>query len=859
MLQLFLDRCREAEGNRQALVGLWAAAVWDVVKNGIGERLGDLRVGASDAVRGMTMGGWMQDLRFAGRSLRRRPGFALAAVATLALGIGATVSIFSVVNGVLLKPLPYPQPESVVVFWNVDQERGSRTRAMSHPDIEDWRGLTSAFDNAAGYTSTRMTLTGFGQPEAVQGGHTTGDLLAVFGLTPLMGRDLIREDDIVGGPRVVVVGHGFWTSRLGRNPDVLGRTIALDGTAWEIVGVAPEGFDVPGGAQYWVPFHNDPDDCGRGCRIMAGIGRLSGETTLEGAQLQVSAVSRRMSEEYPKSHTDQVMELERLADSTVADVKAGLWVLFGAVAMVLLIACANVANLLLVRATDRSAEVALRATLGASGVRLARQLLTESLLLAFLAGAGGSALAWWGTSLLMKLAPGTLPRTADISMDGSVLLFAGCIVLTVTVAFGLLPALQLARRSPAASLNASRGSRGGRGTGVLRSLLLSGEVALSLMLLLGAGLLFRTLGEMRDVELGFAVEQVERFRISLPDARYEDGDAVARFMERLEGQLRTLPEVAGVGIVFGAPLASGSMSTDIEFLDREEVPPQDRPSVGVRPASPGYLDAAGIPLMRGRWFRADDTRSEEPVVVLSQTAAARFYGDDDPIGKQIRLSISWGYDDEPSRTIVGVVGDVRTQDITEEDRPAAYIPNAQFGAGEGVVTMRLRDGAETALTAARSVVSELDPELALTRTETMAQVVQSEFAAPRFYATLLTIFSSLALILAGVGLYGVIAFGVSRRTREIGIRMALGARSNEVTGMVIRQGFVPAVVGVAAGLVGAWLGSQTLATLLYGVQPYDPVTLVAATALLLVVVFAATLLPARRASRVAPSSALRAD
>ena len=859
MLQLFLDRCREIEGRRLELTVLWGQAVWDLARHGIAERLRNLGHRVDDFGRGMTMGGWMQDLRFAVRSLKRRPGFALAAIVTLALGIGANVSIFSVVNGVMMKPLPYPEAESIVAFWAVDRDDGTRSRSTSLPDIGDWRNQRSAFDYVTGYSSARMTLTGFGQPEAVPGGHTTGDLLAVYGLTPMMGRDLTPEDEVPDGARVVVVGHGFWTDRLGRDPDVLGRTITLDGDSWEVVGVAPEGFDQPNRAAYWVPFHNDPEDCGRGCRIMAGLGRLADETSLDGAQAQMTALSTRISEEHPRSHRDVTTELERLTDVMVADVKVGLWVLLGAVGMVLLIACANVANLLLVRATDRAGEVALRATLGASGVRLARQLLTESFLLALLGGTGGAALAWWGTALLMRLSPGTLPRLADISMDGSVLLFAAGIVVGVTALFGVIPALHIARRSPADALNGSRGTGGGKSSGLLRSLLLSGEVALSLMLLLGAGLLFRTIGEMRAVDLGFSVEQVERFRFSLPEVRYGDGEAVAQFFGTLERELAALPMVESAGIVFGAPLSSGGMATDIAFLDREETPPQDRPSVAVRPASPGYLEAAGIALVRGRWFREADQRSEELVAVLSNTAAQRFYGDADPVGQRIRMSISWGFDEEPSRTVVGVVDDVRTYGITEEDRPAVYLPNAQFGADIGIVTMKLRAGVETALPAARATMEELDPALAITSPETMEQVVRDEFAATRFYTTLLTVFSVLALILAAVGLYGVVAYGVSRRTREIGIRMALGARTNEVTGMVIRQGVTPALVGIGIGLFGAWIGARAVSTLLYGVQPHDPGALISATAVLLVVVFAATLIPARRASRIPPASALRSD
>ncbi|MEJ2205983.1 MAG: ABC transporter permease [Gemmatimonadota bacterium] len=858
MLQLFLDRCREAE-EAGGMTRLWFEAGWDVVRHGTAERLERAGGHMRDLWRGMTMGGWIQDVRFAARGLRRRPGFSSAAVVTLALGIGASVSIFSVVNGVLLTPLPYPEPESLVTFWSVNEERGTRSRGMAHPEVADWRALSSTFEHVAGYARARMTLTGFGLPEVVAGGRTTGDLLAVFGLNPTLGRDLTPEDDVSDGARVVVLGQGLWTERFGGDPGAVGRTVTLDGASWEVVGVAPEGFDFPGGAGYWVPFYNDPEECGRGCRIMSGIARLAGGADLERARRQVGVVSARLAEEYPDSHRYRATELERLADVVVADVETALWLLLGAVSMVLLVACANVANLLLARAVDRSAEVSLRATLGASVIRLARQLLTESFLMALLAGVAGAVLAWWGTALLMRLAPPTLLGNADIAMDESVLVFAALVVAGVTALFGLVPALYLARRAPADSLNGSRGSRGGRHTGLLRSALLSGEVALSLVLMLGAGLLFRTIGQMEAVDLGFSVSGVERFRLSLPESRYGEGPVVARFFATLEDRLTALPEVEHAGVTFGAPLESGTIGTDIVLLDRDPVPPPDRPSVAVRAVSPGYLDAAGLTLLQGRWFTEDDRRSGEPVAVIGWAAAARFYGDEDPVGKQIRLSVSWGFDEEPTRTVVGVVGDIRGRRITEDDGPAAYLPNAQFGVDVGIVTLKLRAGVATALPAARSVLATLDPNLAITNPETMEQVVSREMAATRFYMTLLAVFSGMALVLATVGLYGVVAYGVGRRTREIGIRIALGARSDDVTALMVRQGVAPALAGLCLGLLGAWMGARAMATLLYGVRPHDPATSVVATGLLFGVVMAATLLPARRAARIPPSSALRVD
>jgi predicted permease len=444
-------------------------------------------------------------------------------------------------------------------------------------------------------------------------------------------------------------------------------------------------------------------------------------------------------------------------------------------------------------------------------------------------------------------------------LDPGVLGFALALVLAVTALFGLAPAVALARRPLRAALGTGARTEGARGSGVSRTLLLSGEVALSLVLLTGAGLLLGTLRSIRGQDLGFATERVERFRISTPESRY-DTEATIRFFEELETRLTALPEVDAAGSAFGVPLASGSMNASFELLDRDPVDPADRPVIAVRAATPGYREAMGLALLRGRWLAETDRWSgREGVVVLNQAAVQRYYPDVDPLGRRIRVSINWGFDDDPERTIVGVVGDARTASATEPDAPAAYLPNAQLGVNVAYVTMRLAREATSALPAARAVLRDMDPALAVTDNERIEDVLAQELAATRFYLTLIGTFSVLALVLAAVGLYGVVAYSVSRRTREIGIRIALGARSSEVVAMTVRQGVGPALLGIAAGLGGALLAGRTLAGLLYGIEPNDPTTLVAVTGILLLVVLAATLVPARRASRVQPSTALRTD
>jgi predicted permease len=858
MTRLYAERQEEVAGRPGAELRLAVEAAVDVVVQAIGE-WSRVTLGALNEIlrEGTSMDGWMQDLRFGARSLMRRPGFTAAATATLALGIGATVAIFSVVNGVLLEPLPYPDPDRLVALQQVDTRDGSRSDGVDHPDVRLWRDEVSGL-RVAGYSTTRPTLTGMGEPEAIYGAQVTNGLLSVFGLEPALGRDVTAEEDVPGGPKVIVVSHDFWSGRLGRDPAVLGRTLTLSGVPWEIVGVGPEGFDFPSGSVFWRPQHRDEEGCSHGCRYMAAIGRIEAGYTPEAVQARMTAVSERLAADFPDSHRDVTTVFERVLDTQVADVRTALWVLLGAVGMVLLIACANVANLLLVRANDRLGEVALRATLGAGRTRIARQLLTESLLLSIVGGGLGVGLAAWGLSAMVRLAPPGIPRLDEVGLDVRVIGFALLLVLAVTVLFGLAPALRLARRPLQAAMGASRRTGGGEASGFSRSLLLSGEVALSLVLLLGAGLLFGTLRNIRAQDLGFATEGVERFRVSTPESRY-DVHATIRFFEELERRVEALPEVAAVGSAFGAPLGRGRIHTSVVFPDRPPVDPADQPDMSVRPATPGYLAAMGLTLVRGRWFTDQDRQENEPVVVINQAAARAFWPDEDPLGQPLQLSISWGFDDDPVRTIVGVVGDARSFSATEPDDPTAYMPNAQFGVDVAYVTMRLARGARTALPAARAILSEMDPALAVVDVERMEDVVAEELAPTRFYLTLIGVFSLLALVLAAVGLYGVVAYSVSRRTREIGIRVALGARAEEVVRMVVRDGVAPALIGVVVGLVAALLGGRVLASLLYGVEPGDPATMASVTAILLVVVLVATFVPARRASKVPPSEALRLE
>lgn len=854
MEQLYVDRMQE-EAGWFGRVGLRIEAIRDVVTTALRER-GESVVRAVESVdwRGMMRNGWTHDIQYALRALRKRPGFTFAAVGTLSLGIAATVSMFGVVHAVLLAPLPFPASDQLVVLQNRDAQNGELLgETVAHPDVrtiqEEVPGLAMA-----GYSGTNPTLTGFGEPQIVAGARVTDGFITLTGLQPVIGRDIVAADDDPGADRVAVVSHDFWTRHFAGEADALGQSITLGGTPWLIVGVAPEGFDYPGGVDLWVPRRHNTDGCGFGCRIIRGVGRVDGD--VETVRTALARTSDRLEETYPETHSGMEFGIEPLIDEQVSDVRTGILALFGSVIMVLLIACANVANLLLVRAQSRRREVALRRTLGASRARIVRELITESGVIAALAGIVGTGLAWWGTATLVRLAPASVPRLEGVRMDGTAVLFAFGLVVLVTAVFGVLPALKASRDVDVS--RAGQRTAGSRGSERSRSVLLSLEFALSLSLLLGTGLLMRTLSEIRSVDLGFETENIERFRFSLPGANYDSLD-VQPFIGALESELAAIPGVRAVGWGFGVPFARGNIHAGVEFLDRPAVDPQDEPELAVRPSTPGFLEANGMEMVAGRWFEDGDRYGGAPVIVINEATKREFYPDVDPIGRQMRVHVTWAFEDSPERTIVGVVEDVLRGSLTEQPDAAVYIPNAQFGAMSGYMTVALEPGVATAIPEARRIVTNLDPGLAIWGEETLAEAVAGARGDTTFYTTLLTVFSVIALLLAAVGLYGVVAYSVSQRTREIGVRIALGAAADHVVGMIVRQGLRPVLAGTVLGLIISAYGARLISSMLFGVSPQDPITIVGVTALLVLVTLAATAIPARRAARVPPATALEAE
>ncbi len=801
------------------------------------------------------------DLRYALRNLLRSRGFALAAILTLALGIGANTAIFSVVNGVILKPLPYHDADELVMIGVSRPERGSTFGTMSQPDIRDIQSQIRSLELVAGFQPTELSLTGMGAAEVVRGAFVTDGLLEVFREPPLLGRDIRAEENVPGGPRVVVVGHRFWQERLGADGKVLGRTLQLSGERYEIVGVAPPDFDYPRSAQLWVPRYLDVDDCGRGCHFLSVIGRLADGADVDVARSELSALSLRLQEQFPEDNYGKVLDLTTLEEYTVGDVRTALLVLLGAVGMVLLIACANVANLLLARASARAGEMAVRSALGAARGRIVQQLLVEALALACVAGVAGVLLAFGGVSWLLRLAPASVPRLDNVTIDGTVLVFALGTVAVITVLFGLVPALRLATTPVATVLNqCGRSSPGAATQDWSRSALLVAEVAFSLMLLFGAGLLLRSFSRLNTVELGFDRESVLTFRIALPEVPYfGDPEGTVRFFESLEERITDLPGVMQVGSAFGSALGGDLSVTTSLFLDRPEPPPGQEEVLATRVVTPRYRQVLRVPLISGRDLERSDRNGVPRAALVSQALVERYYPDKDPIGQQISVSFGWGYGPDEPWTIVGVVGDMRSQRVTAPPQPEIYLSHAQMPASYMSVLVRTAPGATDVLAAIRREVQAIDPNVPLRRIEMLEEAVDRQLGPARFYLTLFAIFSAVAVTLAGIGLYGVVAYLVSRRTREIGIRMALGAEGGDVVRMVLSQGIRPVVVGVVLGVAGAFWGSRVLQSLLYEVEPGDLTTFGGVAVLLLGVVVVAILLPAWRASRIAPVEALRLE
>jgi len=803
----------------------------------------------------------LQDLRYAARTLVRARGFTIAVLLTLALGIGATTAMFGVVHGVLLRPLSFPAPDRLVMVWERTPE-GTRDRNYVSPaNVAEWREQSTTFEGLAAFVRFPASLTGQGEPEAVQGQAVTPNFFSLLRVRPALGRVFLPGDEdagdaAAGAPTPVILSHELWARRYNADPGIIGRAITVSDASATVVGVMPpETRVLDSRPALWIPIAVNPETTGR---YLSVVGRLKDGATLEQAKAEMEAVARRLSAAKPENNRDWSVNVVPLHDDTVGEARPALLVLLGAVGLLLLIACANVANLLLARASARRREVALRVSLGATRGRLARQMLTEALLLAAAGGALGVLAAVWGTRLLLDALPEgvAIPRAEQVGFSVPVFAFAAGITLLTGALFGLAPALAVSDGGAHQDLkDSSRGSTVGPGRGRLRGAIVVSQVALAVVLLAGAGLLGRSLWRLLSVDTGIHAERVLTARVSLPDARYEEPERRVVFNDELFRRVDALPGVSAVGSVGWLPMTGDKSATGFTVAGRPAPEPGKEPGADIRGVGGDYFRVLGVPLVRGRLFTGADGAAAPRVFVVNQAFVREHFPGEDPIGR--RLAVQW--DGDPVGEIVGVVGDERESGPASEAAPAIYFWHAQDPWSSFTLLARTT-GEPGALSAAVArEVRAVDPLLPVDAVRPMASVVSDVVARPRLNAVLLGAFSTAALLLAALGIYGVIAYAVSQRTREIGVRVALGAAPRDVLRLVVGQGVRLAAVGLGVGLLASLAATRLMRGLLFGVEPGDPLTLAAVLAVLGAVALLASYLPARRAARTDPLQALRAE
>ncbi len=795
----------------------------------------------------------LQNFRVAIRSLLRHRGFTLVAVITLGLGIGATTAIFSVVYGILLRPLPYPDADRLVAVGQTLRSNPAEpvSGSVSHVNFLDWQRDSKAISTMALFSGARMVVANLGDADVVTGAVVTPRFFEVFTSLPVMGRTFNDDEDRPGGPEAIVVSHQFWRERLGGRADVLLQVVEVNGRPRPIVGVTPPGFDFPRRAQLWMPVKNNDEQCGRGCVYLNGIGRLADGASVEAARLEMAAIAAHLEEEFPGANTDITVMVQTLEDRTVGSVRLALIVLLGAVAMVLLIACANVANLVLVRGTVRQSEIAVRAALGAGRRGIVSYLLTENLVLAIAGGSLGLVLALWGVDVLKAWAPVDLPRLDELGFDRPSFFFALAMVMVTTLVFGLGPSLRLSR----VSISQALGQRGTVGLGRnrwTRATLLVVEVGLSLVLLLGAGLLLRSLSALQRTDLGFHTEGRATFMVSLPAARYAPEQVVA-WHDRFDEELGAIPGVTRVARISELPLGTAENVNSFTRPDLPPPPPGRAPSARVGTVDPEYFSTMGIAVLAGRVFEPSDRQGSQPVVIINRKMADVFWPGENPVGRPIRVSRR-----EPA-VVIGIVSDVRSTAVGTPPQPEMFIPHGQSQARSMNYILQSPPDTAQAIAAARRIVRKMDTGLPLISPGSMEQLLNRHLGRPQFYVVLLGLFAALALVLAAVGIYGVVAYVVSQRTREIGVRVALGAGRVDIVGLMLWQGLRPAMIGVGLGGLVALGAGRVIRGLLYDVEPYDPLTFAGVTVALLSIVVIASAVPARKASGVAPAEALRSE
>ncbi len=810
-----------------------------------------------------------QDIRHAFRSLAKRPGFAAIAIVTLSLGIGATTAIFSVVQAVLLRPLEYPEAGRLVKLNGLDEATGEVSN-LSPADFLDFQRDAASFSRmgANGFIGLATVTGGQGEPDRVGSVQVTEGFFPTLQVQPALGRTFLPEDDAPGAARVVIISDGFWQRRFGGDRSIIGQSITVNAASATVIGVLPPSYrhlepNPERSADIFTTYRFDPATANRGGHFIRAVARLKDEVSVAAARAELDGLAARLEQQYPADNTDQGVVVRPLLESMVGDSRPVLLLLSAAVGLVLLVACANVANLLLARGTERLRELALRAAIGADRSRLVRQLLTESVVLSLLGAAGGLLVAFGATRALTVLAAAGMPRADQAGLNAPVMLFAVAAALLTSLVFGLLPAIQLSRIDLNDSLKEGGRQHGAALGRASRELLIVGEVAMSIMLLVGAGLLVRSLWELQRVNPGFAVEQLLTMEVALPTARYDEGTQMP-FYQRFEERVRGLNGVTGVGAANILPLSASYDSRGVQVEDHPR-PEGQGLSPQARSVTPGYFAAMGIPLLRGRGFEPQDTDGRPLVVVVSKSMARQYWpGESDVVGKRITFNSGIPREQQQnvggagSRVVVGVVGDVKHLGLAEEDVPMFYTPHTQQPSYHTMrVVVRAAADPASLTRLVRTELAQIDSQVPLSQVKTMSTALDATVAEPRMRATLLALFAGLALALAAIGVYGVVAYLVGQRTQEIGVRRALGAKAADVLAMLVREAMRPVVIGMAAGIVGAIGMTRALAAMLYGVSTTDVWTYAAACVVLGAAALAASIIPARKALGVDPMSAVR--
>ena len=815
----------------------------------------------------------VQDIRYGVRSLIRTPGFSAVALIVLALGIAANTAIFTIVNALLLRPLPYPDSDQIMMLWETNPrfQIGVDTLPVTAGNFMDWREQNSVFDYVSALGVGHWNLTGGDGPERISGASVSPNFFRLMGVEPKLGREFRDEEENPGAGKVLVISHALWQRRFAGELDVIGKTMTLDAESYTVIGVAPEGFQFPRANEmpYFVGVSNQTDlwrpmtlgddfvNKKRANHQLCVIARLKSGITREQAQTEMTAITERLEQSYPESNQGIGARVVPLNEQVVGNIRVALLVLMGAVALVLLIACANVANLLLARSSARQKEIAIRTALGASRGRVVRQLLTEALLLSTTSAIAGTLLSLWGIKAILSLSRQNLPRAYEIGVDVQVLGFTVGIALLTSVLFGLTPALQASKINLSEWLKeGSHGSSGGQRSNHVRGMLVIAEVALSLVLLIGAGLMIKSLAGLLSVDPGFEPHNALTMQIALLGSKYPIANQQNAFFQEVTHRVETLPGVESVGLISSAPLSGGVYAGGFSIQGKVS-PESDDLVADRRMISQQYFNALGIPIINGRGFSERDDQSSQGVAIVSETWARRYLPGEDPIDKRIKLG---GRDStRPWLSIVGIAGDVRDTSLESDARPCVYLPYPQFPSSGMTLVVRAAFDPKVLISAIRDQVWAVDKDQPVTDVKTMDQYVSDSVSRRRFNALLLTTFASLALILASVGIYGVMAYSVSQRVHEIGIRVALGAQSSDVIKLVIGRGIMLVLAGVAIGLGGALALTRVMTSLLYGVSAADPMTFAVVSVLLVAVALLASYIPARRATKVDPMIALRCE